>query len=89
MALGVMGSDVVRLVLRKAGVLALAGLLLGTALSLASSRLIGSLLFGLTATDTATYLIVFAVVGVIAGLAAAGPAWQASRIDPMVALRED
>jgi ABC-type antimicrobial peptide transport system permease subunit len=89
MALGAMGSDVVRLVLRKAGVLAAAGLVLGTTLSLASSRLMGSLLFGLTATDTSTYLIAFAGVGLIAGLAATGPAWRASRIDPMVALRED
>jgi putative ABC transport system permease protein len=89
MALGAATSDVIRLVMSKAAILVGLGLCVGTALSLASSRLIGTLLFGLTATDPATYLLVFVAVGAIAALAAAGPAWRAARIDPMVALRDE
>jgi ABC-type antimicrobial peptide transport system permease subunit len=58
-------------------------------LSLAVSRLMGAMLFGLQATDPATYAMVLLSVGGIAILAAAGPAWRASQIDPMVALRQE
>ncbi len=89
MALGAATTDVIRLVMSKAAALALLGLIAGTILSLASAKLIGSLLFGLTATDPSTYLLVFLAVGGIAALAAAGPALRAARIDPMVALRDE
>ena len=89
MALGALASNVVMLVLKRAAVLAGLGLALGTGLSLACSRLIGTLLFGLTATDVSTYAAVFGAVGVIVALASAGPAWRAARIDPMVSLREE
>jgi putative ABC transport system permease protein len=88
-ALGAARGDVIGLVLSRATVLAGVGLVIGTGLSLAVSRLIGSWLFGLTATDPGTYAMVLLSVGGIAILAAAGPAWRASRIDPMVALREE
>jgi putative ABC transport system permease protein len=77
------------LVLERAALLAAAGLAIGAGLSLAVSRLIGAMLFGLTATDPATYALVLLSVAAIAILAAAGPAWRASRIDPMVALRQE
>ncbi len=89
MALGAGRGDVIGLVLSRASLLAVIGLAIGAGLSLAVSRLIGSMLFGLKATDPATYAMVLISVGGIAILAAAGPAWRASRIDPMVALRED
>ena len=89
MALGAARGDVIGLVLSRAAVLAVVGLVIGAALSLAVSRLIGAMLFGLKATDLSTYAMVLVAVGGIAILAAAGPAWRASRIDPMVALRQE
>jgi putative ABC transport system permease protein len=89
MALGAARGDVIGLVLSRAAALAAAGLAIGAALSLAVSRLIGAMLFGLKATDPATYAMVLLSVAGIAILAAAGPAWRASRIDPMVALRQE
>jgi len=89
LALGAGGRDVVGLVLARAATLAAAGLAIGVGLSLAVSRLIGSLLFGLKPADPSTYAGVLFCVAAIAILAAAGPAWRASRIDPMTALRED
>jgi predicted permease len=89
MALGAERGDIVGLVLWRAAALAAAGLAIGAALSLAVSRLVGAMLFGLRATDPATYAMVLLSVGGIAILAAAGPAWRASRIDPMVALRQE
>jgi ABC-type antimicrobial peptide transport system permease subunit len=89
MALGAVGRDVMGLVLGRASLLAAAGLAIGAVLSLAVSRLIGAMLFRLTATDPSTYGMVLLAVAGIALLAAAGPAWRASRIDPMVALREE
>jgi putative ABC transport system permease protein len=89
MALGAARGDVIGLVLSRAAILAAAGLAIGAALSLAVSRLIGAMLFRLKATDPATYGLVLLSVAAIAILAAAGPAWRASRIDPMVALRQE
>jgi putative ABC transport system permease protein len=89
MALGAERGDVIGLVLWRAVALAAMGLALGAALSLAVSRLLGAMLFGLKATDPATYGLVVLAVGGIAILAAAGPAWRASSIDPMVALRQE
>ncbi len=89
MALGAARGDVIGLVLSRAAILAAVGLVIGAGLSLAVSRLIGAMLFGLKATDLTTYAMVLLSVAAIAILAAAGPAWRASRIDPMVALRQE
>ncbi|MGA3203953.1 MAG: ABC transporter permease [Bryobacteraceae bacterium] len=89
MALGAARGDVIGLVLSRAATLAAVGLAIGAGLSLAVSRLIGAMLFGLKAADPATYAMVLLSVAGIAILAAAGPAWRASRIDPMVALRQE
>ena len=89
MALGAVRADVIGLVLSRAAALAAAGLAAGAALSLALSRFVSAMLFGLKATDPSTYGLVLLSVASIAILAAAGPAWRASRIDPMVALREE
>jgi predicted permease len=89
LALGAARRHVIALVLSRAAILAAAGLAIGAGLSLAVSRLIRSTLFGLKATDPSTYVMVLFSVAGVALLAAAVPAWRASRIDPMVALRED
>jgi putative ABC transport system permease protein len=89
MALGAAHGDVIGLVLSRAATLAAMGLSIGVGMSLAVSRFIGAMLFGLRATDPITYASVLLSVAGIAILAAVGPAWRASRIDPMVALRQE
>jgi predicted permease len=89
MALGAAAGDVLRLVLGRAALLGIAGLGAGVVLAAASSRFIESLLFGLKPTDPSTWLSVLGAVAAVTVLAAFGPAWRASRIDPMIALREE
>lgn len=89
MALGATRGGVIGLVLSRAAILVVVGLGIGAALSLAVSKLIGAMLFGLKPTDPVTYTVVLLSVAAIAILAAGGPAWRASRIDPMVALRQE
>jgi ABC-type antimicrobial peptide transport system permease subunit len=88
-ALGASPGDVVRLVLGRALRLAGMGLAAGLALSLAASSLISTMLFGLKPTDAMTYAIVVAAVTPVILLAAAIPAWRATCIDPLTALREE
>jgi ABC-type antimicrobial peptide transport system permease subunit len=69
--------------------LALIGIAVGTIASLGASRLIASLLFGTTPTDPITFAGMVVVLGAIALLAGYIPARRASRINPMVALRNN
>jgi predicted permease len=87
MALGAGQSRILNGVLKEAVVTASLGLALGVAGGWWSSRLFESLLFGVTATDPATYLTVLAIVGGVALLASLLPAIRAARTDPMSALR--
>ena len=87
MALGAQRRDVMRLVLKEAMVLVVLGLATGIPLSLASTRLLHSYLFGLNGTDPATLLIVILVLGTVASFAAFIPARRAAGVDPNVALR--
>jgi putative ABC transport system permease protein len=88
-ALGATAGDVLRLVLGRTLRLAVVGLAIGMALSLAVGSLISSMLFGLKPTDAITYAIVMGAVTPVMLLAAAIPAWRATRIDPLTALREE
>jgi len=89
MALGAAFGDVVRLVLGRAARLAAVGIVIGTALAVASSRIIGSLLFGVTPTDASTYFAVLLAAMPFVVIAAAVPALRAARVDPMIALRAE
>jgi predicted permease len=87
MALGASAGDLQsRIVLRTLS-LAGFGLVLGLAASRAFSRGLGSLLFGVTAGDPATFAGIALVLTAVSALAGYIPAWRASRIDPMTALR--
>jgi putative ABC transport system permease protein len=88
-ALGATSGDVVRLVLERALRLAAVGLATGMALSLAASSLISSMLFELKPTDPMTYAIVLAAVTPVIFLAAVIPAWRATQIEALTALREE
>ncbi|HEY3383348.1 MAG TPA: ABC transporter permease [Vicinamibacterales bacterium] len=89
LALGAGRGKVFRTVLANAGTLAVAGVALGLVLSVATGRLMTSMLFGLTALDAPTYAGAVLLLSVVVLLGAAVPAWQASRVDPMTALRRE
>ncbi|HSK10911.1 MAG TPA: ABC transporter permease [Vicinamibacterales bacterium] len=87
MALGAGAGQVLRLVLREGAILALAGLALGLAGALALTRVLESLLFGVSPTDPATIAAISLVLMLVALAASGVPAWRATRIDPVVAMR--
>jgi predicted permease len=87
MALGARPRDVLRLVVGKGMALALAGVLLGLAGSLALTRLMSSLLFGVNATDPLTFCLIALLLMLVALAACLLPARRATRVDPIVALR--
>jgi ABC-type antimicrobial peptide transport system permease subunit len=87
-AMGANRADVLGLVLRSAVKLAATGLAIGLILSLAASRVMASMLFELKPTDTLTYISVLLAVTPVIVFAAAIPAWRATRIDPVTALRQ-
>jgi predicted permease len=89
MALGASLARVQLDVIRQTFQLALIGIAIGTAASFAASSLIASLLFGTTPTDPLTFAGMVLVIGAIALLAGYIPARRASRINPMIALRNN
>jgi putative ABC transport system permease protein len=89
MALGAQRRDVLQLVVRQGMLLTAIGVGLGLLGSLGLTRLISSMLFGVSATDVATFGAVSALLFGIAGIACWLPARRASGVDPMVALRRD
>ncbi|HMF94419.1 MAG TPA: ABC transporter permease [Vicinamibacterales bacterium] len=89
MALGASPRSVVGLVLGRAALMAALGAASGLALAFSAARVMNTMLFGLKATDAITYAVVLLAVMPIVILAAAMPAWRASRADPVVALRSE
>jgi predicted permease len=87
LALGARAEDIVRLVLRQGAVLAVVGIGVGLAASLALTRLIASMLFGVTATDPVAFAGVTGVLVVAALLASYLPARRAARADAVDVLR--
>ena len=87
MALGADSSDVLKMVMRHALLLVGLGLTFGLAGSLALTRLIKSGLYGVTATDPATYFAISVLLIVVAMIACFIPTRRAVRVDPTIALR--
>ncbi|HEX8280113.1 MAG TPA: ADOP family duplicated permease, partial [Chthoniobacterales bacterium] len=87
MALGAQRGQMLGLMLRQSLTLVTVGLVLGLLAALGVTRVMQTLLYGVGATDAATYLIVVAVLGGAALLASYIPARRAMQVDPMVALR--
>ena len=87
MSLGAQRGNILRLVVGEGARMAAFGLVIGIGASLAITRLISSLLFGISATDPLTFVAVAALLSVVALLASYIPARRAMRVDPMVALR--
>jgi putative ABC transport system permease protein len=89
LALGATASGILRLVVGEGLVLTAAGAALGLAGAAAVTRTLRGLLYGVTPLDGATIAGVIVILGAVALLAIAGPAWRASRVDPTTALRAE
>jgi putative ABC transport system permease protein len=87
MALGAQASDVLKLIVRNGMGLIIVGVVIGLAGAFALTRLMTTLLFGVTPTDTVTFAVVSLVLIVVALLACFLPARRATKVDPLVALR--
>ena len=87
MALGARRAEVLWKILGESSLIVAIGLACGLPLMLVAMRLVNSMLFGVSAADPLTVSVATAVLVVVALLAAALPAFRASRVDPMVALR--
>jgi putative ABC transport system permease protein len=86
-ALGAQTRDVLRLIVGQGMKLALAGVVIGLIATLALTRLMASLLFGVSATDPITFVAIAALLFMVAIAACWIPARRASKVDPMAALR--
>jgi putative ABC transport system permease protein len=89
MALGARRSSVLGMVLRQGLLLVALGLAAGLAASLAVVRVLQTYLYDTAPTDPLTFFLVATAFLVAGGLAAFGPAWRATRVDPMLALRAE
>jgi putative ABC transport system permease protein len=86
-ALGAQARDVLKLILKQGMRLALIGLTFGLAGAFALMRLLGGLLFGVSAHDPLTFSVIAVLLIVVALLACWVPAWRATKVSPTVALR--
>ncbi|MEO8678681.1 MAG: ABC transporter permease [Vicinamibacterales bacterium] len=87
MAIGASRLDVVRQFFGRGLTLAALGMALGLIMSVAVTRLLAAALYGVSATDAASFVLATAIVAAIALAASFVPAWRASRLDPLAALR--
>ncbi|HVX66846.1 MAG TPA: ABC transporter permease [Bryobacteraceae bacterium] len=87
MALGAAAGDVRMMVVREGLLLAGAGVIIGLAAALLGARVVASMLYGVTSTDALTYAGSALLLVIVMLVASYFPAWRASRVDPMVALR--
>jgi predicted permease len=89
MALGARSGDVIKLVLRQGMELAAIGIAAGLAGAAVLTRVMASLLFGVSTTDAGTFAALPALLAAVAFAATVIPAWRTARVDPVVALREE
>jgi len=88
-ALGARRGNIIRLVVRQGMELTIIGIIAGIAGAAGLTRVIASMLFGVSSMDAVTFMAVPALLAAVAFAATAIPAWRAASVDPMVALREE
>lgn len=88
-ALGAQTSDVMKMVLRQGVTLAAIGLFIGEIAAFALTRLMGTLLYGVSATDPLTFMVIGLLLTLVTLLACYLPARRAAKVDPMIALRHE
>jgi ABC-type antimicrobial peptide transport system permease subunit len=86
-ALGARAANVLSLIMKNGLMLVLTGIAIGIAGALALTRFLTTLLFGVTPTDALTFVFVSGIFFVIAIVASLIPAFRATRVDPLIALR--
>ena len=89
MALGAQNREVQWMILRESLLLLGIGVILGVPATMAATRLVGAQLFGLSPSDPPTFVAAILAISIVALLAAYFPARRATRVDPMVALRDE
>ena len=89
MALGADRSHVARMVLSEALKLSGTGLVIGSAGAIAAARVLGSQLFEVSPAEPAIYIVGFLLLAAVAVAASYLPAWRASRVEPLEALRQE
>jgi putative ABC transport system permease protein len=88
-ALGATSGNVAGLVLRRGAMLVIPGLAAGIVVALATTRVMGSLLYGISTTDPMTFVLVPALMIVLAVAAGLAPTRRAASVDPAITLREE
>jgi putative ABC transport system permease protein len=88
-ALGAGRKDVLRLIVNHGMKMAMGGVALGLLAALGLTRLLAKMLYGVSATDPATFTVIALSLITVALLASVVPAWRATKVDPLVALRHE
>jgi predicted permease len=88
-ALGAQGRDVLKMVIRQGLILVIVGIVIGLGGALTLTRVLSSLLYGVSASDPLTFVGVAALLALVALLACYIPARRATKVDPMIALRHE
>jgi putative ABC transport system permease protein len=89
MALGARAANVLSLIMKNGLTLVLTGIVIGVGSAFGLTRFLATLLFGIEPTDSVTFVVVSSVFFVIAMVAALVPALRATRVDPLIALRDE
>lgn len=89
MAIGAQAGDVLAMVFKRGLLVAGAGIVVGVVAAFVITRLFQNLLYGISASDPLTFLLITALLGTVAAAACFFPARRATKIDPLVALRND
>jgi ABC-type antimicrobial peptide transport system permease subunit len=87
MALGARRADVLQMTIKQGLKLVSTGMMLGLAAAFFMTRVLASLLFGISATDPVTFIAISLVLLAVAILASYVPALRATKVDPIIALR--